>query len=146
MMRLILGLVTVLMLAGCASDDRPSSDTAIKIAKELQLQEPFIHARDWEVTNGYSEQPGKYTTMIRYTAEFKKSPRDVAQARVEDLKARGIPWVKIPWRDAIEEHLKEKYGRYISRGSVVETEIKLTLTKTEKGWTLVDPADAPLIL
>jgi len=54
MMRFLLSVLTCLALAGCFSDDNPSSDTALKIAKELQLQEPFVHARNWEVSNGYS--------------------------------------------------------------------------------------------
>ena len=145
-MRWLLGLALSVSLIGCGGEDKPSSSTAIKIAQELQLQEPFIHASEWAVVNGYSEKPGKYTAMIQYTAEFTKSPREVALARVEDLKLRGVPWVKIPWPGAIEEHLREKYGRYITIGSIVDTEIKLTLTKTEQGWTLVDAADAPEIL
>jgi len=145
-MRWLLGLALSVSLIGCGGEDKPSSSTAIKIAQELQLQEPFIHASEWAVVNGYSEKPGKYTAMIQYTAEFTKSPREVALARVEDLKLRGVPWVKIPWPGAIEEHLREKYGRYITIGSIVDTEIKLTLTKTEQGWTLVDAADAPKIL
>jgi len=145
-MRWISACLAGVLLVGCVGEDKPSSSTAIKIAQEQQLQEPFIHASDWAVVNGYSEKPGKYTAMIQYTAEFKKSPREVALARVEDLKLRGVPWVKIPWPGAIEEHLREKYGRYITSGSIVDTEIKLTLTKTEQGWTLVDEADAPEIM
>lgn len=145
-MRLFAACLAGLLLTGCVGEDKPSSSTAIKIAQELQLQEPFIHASEWTVVNGYSEKPGKYTTMIQYTAEFKKSPKEVAFARVEDLKLRGVPWVKIPWPGVIEEHLREKYGRYITSGSIVVTDIKLTLTKTELGWTLVDTTDAPKIL
>jgi len=145
-MRLISACLAGLLLTGCVGEDKPSSSTAIKIAQELQLQEPFIHASEWTVVNGYSEKPGKYTAMIEYTAEFKKSPKEVALARVEELKLRGVPWVKIPWPGAIEEHLREKYGRYITNGSIVDAEIKLTLTKTEQGWALIDAADAPKIL
>ena len=145
-MRWISACLAGVLLVGCVGEDKPSSSTAIKIAQERQLQEPFIHASDWAVVNGYSEKPGKYTAMIQYTAEFKKSPNEVALARVEDLKLRGVPWVNIPWPGAIEEHLREKYGRYVTSGSIVVTEIKLTLTKTEQGWTLVDTTDAPKIL
>ena len=145
-MRWLLGLILSVSLIGCGGEDKPSNATAIKIAKELQLQEPFIHASEWKVVNGYSKQPGKYTSMITYKAEFKKSLKEIARARIDDLTARGVPWVKIPWGDAIIEHLRVKYGRYVARGTIAEAQIELTLTKTEQGWILVDEADAPKIL
>ena len=45
-MRLIAACLAGLLLVGCLGEDKPARSTAIKIAQQLQLQEPFIHASE----------------------------------------------------------------------------------------------------